>query len=238
VWTLSWTYEIALHGAPERAADLETWLETGARDCYASLPGLACFDVYTPADGKARDPYNNDGAGPLMMLMLDFASRDALAVAAASGAITAPAGALVPGIAASGAPLKRRFYPVGEDAMPAPLRAPFSYVVRYHRPAEDEAAFVKNYLATHPATEAKLPAIRSIMCYVPVDGMRAGGPEGGLPSADYMIGNEVVFDDIGAFNAAMASPVRDELRAHYRAFPHFTGVNTHYPMIRKRLMGS
>jgi hypothetical protein len=52
-----------------------------------------------------------------------------------------------------------------------------------------------------------------------------------------MIGNEVVFDDIGAFNAAMASPVREELRAHYRAFPRFTGANTHYPMTRRRLAG-
>jgi hypothetical protein len=52
-----------------------------------------------------------------------------------------------------------------------------------------------------------------------------------------MIGNEVVFDDVGVFNAAMASPVREELRSHYRAFPRFTGANTHYPMIRRRLVG-
>jgi hypothetical protein len=237
---MSWTYEIALRGAPDRGADLQTWLKTGARDRYAGLPGLASVDVYTPADGQAHDPYNNDGAGPLMMLMLDFASRDTLAAAIASGAVTAAGGALPSSIAATGAAFDRRFYPVGGEAMPAPLQAPFSYVVRYHRPADDEAAFVTNYLATHPATEAKLPGIRSIMCYVPLCEIRAGGTEGGvneLPSADYLIGNEVVFDDIGAFNAAMASPVRDELRAHYRGFPRFTGVNTHYPMTRRRLAG-
>jgi hypothetical protein len=50
-----------------------------------------------------------------------------------------------------------------------------------------------------------------------------------------MIGNEVVFDDVGAFNRAMASPVRQELRAHFRAFPPFSGANTHYPMMRARL---
>jgi hypothetical protein len=170
-----------------------------------------------------------------MMLMLDFVSRDALAAVVSSGAAAASG----PDIAATGTAFERRFYPVGADAAPAPLRAPFSYVVRYHRPADDEAAFVANYLATHPATEAKLPGIRSIMCYLPLDGAPAGLKErpGGLPSADYMIGNEVVFDDIGAFNAAMASPIRAELRAHYRAFPRFTGRNTHYPMIRRRLMG-
>jgi hypothetical protein len=231
---MSWTYEIALRGAPERGADVRAWLETAAR-AYGSLPGLACLDVYTPAGDEVRDPYNKDGAGPLMMLMLDFASRDALAGAVAGGAIAAPVGALAPGITATGAALERRFYPVGADAAPATLRAPFSYVVRYHRPADDEAAFVRNYLATHPQTEAKLPGIRSIMCYVPLDEMH--GPGGtGLRSADYMIGNEVVFDDIGAFNAAMASPVREELRSHYRTFPRFSGANTHHPMIRTRLV--
>jgi uncharacterized protein (TIGR02118 family) len=233
---MSWTYEIALRGAPERGADLQTWLE-GARDRYAGLQGLACLDVYRPADAQARDPYLNDGAGPLLMLMLDFTSRDALAAAVAGGAITAAGGALAPDIAATGAAFERRFYPVGVDAAPAPLQAPFSYVVRYHRPADDEVAFVQNYLATHPAIEAKLPGIRSIICYIPLGEMHGDALEEGLPPADYMIGNEVVFDNVGAFNAAMASPVRDELRADYRAFPRFTGVNTHYPMIRRRLAG-
>jgi hypothetical protein len=231
---MNWTYEIALRGAPERGADVQAWLET-ARNRWAGLPGLACVDAYTPAEGEARDPYNNDGAGPLLMLMLVFARRDALAAAVTRGAIAAAAAALATGIAVTGAAFERRFYPTGKDATTT-LQAPFSYVVRYHRPADDEAAFVSNYLATHPATEAKLPGIRSVICYVPVGGMHAGGPAGtGLPSADYMIGNEVVSDDIGAFNAAMASPVRDELRAHYRAFPRFTGINTHYPMTRRRL---
>ena len=50
-----------------------------------------------------------------------------------------------------------------------------------------------------------------------------------------MIGNEVAFDDIAAFNTAMASPVREELRAHYREFPRFSGANTHYAITRARL---
>lgn len=237
---MSWTYEIVLRGPPEQRADLPIWLETWTRDTVAGLPGLASFDLYTPADGPAFDPYNDDGAAPLMMLMLHFASRDALAAAVASGRIMASGGAPAPDIAITGTALERRFYPVGEDETPAPLQAPFSYVVRYHRPANDEAAFVKNYLATHPATEARLPGIRSIMCYLPLEEVHASDLPGAwtdVPPADYMIGNEVVFDDIEAFNAAMASPVRQELRAHYRAFPRFTGASTHYPMIRRRLVG-
>ena len=237
---MSWTYEIAFRGPPEQRAGLQAWLETWTHDTCAGLSGLACVDLYTPADGPAFDPYNDDGAGPLMMLMLDFASRDALAAAVASSRIPVAGCAVAPGIAVTGTALERRFYPIGEDATPAPLQAPFSYVVRYHRPADDEAAFVKNYLATHPATEARLPGIRSIMCYLPLEGMHAGNPQRArtdMPPADYMIGNEVAFDGIEAFNAAMASPVRQELRIHYRALPRFTGASTHHAMIRRRLVG-
>jgi hypothetical protein len=114
------------------------------------------------------------------------------------------------------------------------LRAPFSYVVRYHRPADDEAAFIANYVATHPPTLARLPGIRNILCYFPLDRPNPAG----LAKAGYMLGNEVVFDDVAAFNRAMASPVRQELRAHFRAFPPFSGANTHWPMIRTRVVGS
>jgi hypothetical protein len=235
---MSWTYEIALRGKPEHADHLQTWFDDGARETYAGLPELAAFDLYTPAVGSSRDPYVNDGAGPLMLLMLDFVSRDALAAAAGSGAIAAPVRDVASDIAATGAAFERRFYAVGEGATPAVLQAPFSYVVRYHHPADDVAAFIENYLATHPVTQARFPGIRSIMCYLPLDDISASSHIGNnLKSADYMIGNEVVFDDIEAFNAAMASPVRHELRAHYHEFPRFRGANTHYPMTRRRLVG-
>jgi hypothetical protein len=52
-----------------------------------------------------------------------------------------------------------------------------------------------------------------------------------------MLGNEVAFDSVDAFNAAMASPVRKELRAHFHSFPRFSGRNTHHPMLRTPLAG-
>jgi hypothetical protein len=237
---MSWVYEIALRGAPDMREALANGFQSGPRQALAALPGLASIDLYTPAEGPARDPYNQDGTGPLMLLMLGYAARGALAAAVHAGQFSGALVALPPGIAATGAAFERRFYPVGGEAKPAALRAPFSYVVRYHRPAADEAAFIDNYLATHPVTQAKLPGIRSIMCYLPLDALPdVAGQSAGrdLPLADYMIGNEVVFDDLAAFNVAMASPVRQELRAHYRAFPPFTGANTHFPMTRIRLFG-
>jgi hypothetical protein len=138
-----------------------------------------------------------------------------------------------PGIAASITAMERRFYPVDGEGAPGPLRAPFSYVVRYRRPAEDEAAFVKHYVGDHPRLEAQFPRIRSIMCYFPL-------PEPAsrrFPPADYMLGNEVVFDNIDDFNAAMQSPVRHEMRAHFHSFPKFSGAVTHFAMLRERLAG-
>jgi len=129
--------------------------------------------------------------------------------------------------------LRHLDFPTGDSTTPAPLTAPFSYVVRYHRPAHDEAAFVRNYLAGHPPLLARLPGIRNVMCYLPLSWRRADGPS----PADYLIGNEVTFSDAASFDVAMASPIRYELRAHYHTLPRFSGRNTHFPMDRVRLIG-
>jgi hypothetical protein len=233
---MSWVYEIALRGD---AAAASAWFEAGPRAALKQLPALACADVYTPAQGSIKDPYNHETSYPSLLLVLDFTSQEALAEAVKSGAIAKAIGALPDNTQATGAAFERFFYPVGTGTTPAPLDAPFSYVVRYHRPAEDEKAFIDNYLATHPITQAAMPDIRAIMCYLPIDALNGGQGthDGALAPANYMIGNEVVFDDLAAFNGAMLSPVREELRAHFREFPPFSGANTHYPMARERFVG-
>jgi hypothetical protein len=70
------------------------------------------------------------------------------------------------------------------------------------------------------------------MCYFPVT-----APASRYKPAEYMIGNEVVFDSLDDFNLAMQSPVRQELRQHFHEFPAFTGLNTHFPMTRVRRFG-
>jgi hypothetical protein len=132
--------------------------------------------------------------------------------------------------------MQRKFYGVDGEARDATLQAAFSYVVRYHRPAEDERAFIENYVATHPTLLATLPKIRSVLCYFPVARELSWQDPNGLASPDYIIGNEVAFDTIADFNAAMACPIRHELRRHFREFPAFSGRNTHFPMNRTRLV--
>jgi hypothetical protein len=227
-------YEIACTGDQDRESAMQAWADRHAAPAWAALPGLTAVDLYRPLRGGTRDPFNNDGPGPLLMVMLQFPTRDKLEAGLADVRFKQSLGDAPAGVAITGIGFERRFYPVAGEPNPGPLRAPFSYVVRYHHPAENVEEFVSHYIADHPPILGKLPEIRSVLCYLPL----SSGAERVLPAADYMVGNEVVFDTPDAFNAAMASPVRHELRAHFHSFPKFTGKNTHYPMMRRQLPAS
>jgi hypothetical protein len=222
-------YEIACSGDRTHEQAVQAWAERHAAPAWTALPGLTAVDLYQPIHGGTHDPFNDDGPGPLLMAMLQFSTLDKLQ-AGLSDPRFGQSFAGMPA-AATGTRFERRFFPVAGAPDPGPLRAPFSYVVRYHHPAENVAEFVAHYVADHPPILGKLPQIRSVLCYLPI----ASGADNVLPPADYMVGNEVVFDTPEAFNAAMASPVRHELRAHFHSFPKFTGKNTHYPMMRRQL---
>ena len=154
-------------------------------------------------------------------------------------AVTAPAlcellRAPPTGVYAGLAAFSRRFYGPDSVLPDQPMTAGFSYVVRYHRPAEDEAAFVAHYVAHHPPLLAMLPAIRAVLCYFPLSEVPV--PEG-LARPDYMIGNEVVFETIEAFNDAMASaltrgdaPGFSQLSALYRPRHPFPDGSPPRPM--------
>jgi hypothetical protein len=229
-------YEIACTGDQDREGAVQAWADRHAAPAWAALPGVTAVDLYQPLRGGTHDPFNNDGPGPLLMAMLQFPTREKFEAGLADPRFEQSLDDRPAGIAVTGTSMERRFFPIAGTPNPGPLRAPFSYVVRYHHPAQNVAEFVSHYLADHPPILSKLPDIRSVLCYLPIDGGGGGGGGSGvLPAADYMLGNEVVFDSPQAFNAAMASPVRHELRAHFKSFPPFTGRNTHYPMMRRQL---
>jgi uncharacterized protein (TIGR02118 family) len=227
---MTFVYEIVLTGAAASADQVRAWFDAQPAPMLKRLPGLSALDLYRAVDGT-DDPYNKDEGPPLLLAVAEFQTHDALSGAAM--ALEQALARLPVGVDAAVTAMERHFYPVGGETAPAPLRAPFSYVVRYRRPAEDEAAFVAHYVADHPRLEAQFPRIRSIMCYLPI---AVSGPRR-HPSADYMLGNEVVFDSIEDFNAAMQSPVRHEMRKHFHSFPKFSGPVTHFAMQRQRLVG-
>ena len=227
---MPFVYELALTGAVTETGSANAWFDAGPAQAWARIPTLSALDVYRPAEGT-DDPYNKDEGPPLLIAVAEFASADALV--AATPMLDQSLAGLPLGTNATFTPMERKFYPIVGESAPGPLRAPFSYVVRYRRPAEDEAAFVAHYVADHPRLEGEFPRIRSVMCYFPL----ATPKSERCAPADYMLGNEVVFDSVQDFNAAMQSPVRHEMREHFHTFPKFSGAVTHFAMTRQRLVG-
>ena len=224
--------EITCAGAAERAGALHQWCESLAR-AWQALPLIAALDCYWPTAGRASDPLVDDGAGPLLMLILEWPDAAALEAAVRSPALAWEFDALPAGVAVSATAMQRRFYSAAGEIASRRLSGAFAYSVRYHRPAANEAEFVAYYLSNHTPLLTRLPGIRDVICYLPLFMPNAVG----LPAADTMLGNEVTFDDVDAFNAAMASEQRLALRADFQRFPPFSGRNTHYPMQRARLFG-
>lgn len=229
-------YFLVFSGAAEYGEAVRAWLKGAPAALFKAAPGLATLDLYVP-ERTARDPYLHDGPGPLAMLQSGFRSQKELeaflATAEFRAAVVAPSPAPPDKVTVVHDAMEQRFYPVVGEEEPGPLTAPVSYVVRYQRPAENEAEFVSHYVAHHPQIQARFPGIRSIMCYVPI---RWSDPTPITP-ADYLLGNEVVFDSVEALEAALNSPVRHELREDFKRFPNFAGRNTHYAMRRMRLAG-
>jgi uncharacterized protein (TIGR02118 family) len=224
-------YEIVLTGDHSRREAARTWLRRHATASWVALPDVSAVDVYEIVKDGAKDPFLEPDLDLLVLAMLHFPTLDALAAAATHPRFGASLAERPQDVAVTGTAFERRFFPVAGETAPGPLLAEFSYVVRYHPPADDAAHFTAHYLADHPPLMARLPGIRSILCYLPLRGV---APDV-LPPVDYIIGNEVAFDSVDAFNAAMASPARQEMRAHFLKFPPFSGRNTHFPMLRTRL---
>lgn len=182
-------------------------------------------DDYRPYPGR------EDAAGPRAIVYVGFRDEDAARSWVGNPRVTE---VLSEGRDLLGLRLELmevRAFPIG-NRPPQPLRARFSYVVRYELPAEDVPHFQSYYMRMHPPILAEFEAIRNIFCYLPVP----IGPEAPAPSSGYLIGNEVVFDSAEDFDRAMASPVRAKSRADFETFPPFSGRNPHYPMVRTRLM--
>jgi hypothetical protein len=192
--------------------------------------GLRRALVYTPE--SAVDPYLDDGLPPPLAAQLDFADIAALEQAlardghlqalAAPDALPSLAGAQI----TQQAMLLRNFIVPDPVYRTAPGALPCSYLVSYPGPAEDLNEWLSFYIAHHPVPMAKFPGIRELEVQTRIDWC------GSLPwpRANAMLRNRVAFDSEVALEAALASPVRHEMRADYKRFPPFSGGNTHHPM--------
>jgi hypothetical protein len=192
-----------------------------------AVSGLARALVHTPA--QAHDPLLDDGAAPQLALQLYFDALLALEAAAGrAGPLQSLARAdFLPSLA--GATAAHQAMAVRAYGVPEPARLPdpwCTYLVAYEGPAEDPHAWLDDYLAHHVPLMARLPGIRELEVCTPVESVCH------LPwaRATCMQRNKVAFDSPAALTAALASPLRHEMRAHFKALPRFSGGVTHFPM--------
>ena len=198
---------------PYSKADIDR-LERG----LVHIPGVAHTHLYTPA--SASDPYLDDGAPPALMLECAFTSIDVLeASLIADGALAALFGTV---------PMVQQAMVLRHFAVPSlpPSETCCTYVVTYDGEADDANAWLSHYLAHHPAIMGRFPGIRGIMVASRMDWCSGVA----WPRANALQRNRVVFDDAVALDGALASPVRHEMRADFRALPPFHGRVTHFPM--------
>ena len=119
-------------------------------------------------------------------------------------------------------------YDIPGHKKPPARTAPYSFVVRYYGPVENSADFTDFYTSNHPPLLAKFPKVRNVLCYLPL-GWREGGE---ITDASLIHGNEVVFDNLDDFLAAIKSKQMDAVMADSKLFKPF-GYNSHHPMHRK-----
>src|SRR5262245_39849297 len=158
------------------------WFNSDLAKRWCQLPQLLSWDVYLPCSESAKDPHVDDGVGPCLLCMLSFVDTASLRRALGEAMFRKGLEDLPPSASVTAEAMVRKSYSVDGQPDERRLQAPFLYVVRYHRPAEDERAFVEHYIADHPALLCRLPKIRSVLCYLPI----AWQDPNGLPSPDYM----------------------------------------------------
>src|SRR5688572_20557680 len=124
-----------------------------------------------------------------------------------------------------------RSFPVPDPRVRTADGAYCTYLVAYEGPAQDEAAWHARYLAHHPPIMARLPGIRELEVCLPLEWRCPPG----LERARHMQRNKVAFDSAEALQAALASPVRAEMRRDYAALPRFSGRVTHFAMTTRVL---
>ncbi|MCY4155226.1 MAG: hypothetical protein OXD47_00730 [Gammaproteobacteria bacterium] len=115
----------------------------------------------------------------------------------------------------------------GPQATPA-RTAPFSFVVRYYGPVANAADFTEFYTRNHPPLLAQFPNIRNVLCYLP----RAWNTRTELTDDTLILGNEVVFDNIEDFVAAIESDAMGPVMADGDRFESY-GYSSHHAMHRK-----
>jgi hypothetical protein len=200
-----------------------------------ATPKLTKALLHTPA--STSDPYVKDRASPSLVLQLYFAELADLEVSTSrSGYLQALTSRNdFPGLAqaeASQQAMLVRPFRVPDPALRTPPGEPYcTYLVSYEGEADDLNAWHSHYLENHTRHMAMFPGIRELEVYTRLDWISAQP----WRQLNFMQRNKVAFDSPAALQAALNSPVRDEMRADFNTFPTFSGPNTHFAMTTRHV---
>lgn len=220
-----WTSGVSGTALPEyfRAEPLQ-WL--------ASQEAIRSVEIYTPEPGDV--PVLDDVPAPTVIVQIDVDGEDAARKLVESEEFQERFNseqALGPGVDSIRLELTEAVhYPVAGKTEAAPRTAALSFVVRYYGPVADPAQFVEFYTENHPPILAKFPAIRNVLCYLPLGWKDSKG----ITDDRLVIGNEVVFDDLDALKHSMTTPILDEAMADSEQFKAY-GYSTHHAMHREMI---
>ena len=201
-------------------------------DFLKSRTEVSSVEFYTPEASKERVHDMDDLVPPALIVEISMDSQEAAEALVKSGQfqqffndkqrLDASAERIDVDVVE-----KIHFPLAGQDEVPA-RTAPMSFVVRYFGPVRDGSDFVDYYINHHPQIAAKFPGIRNVLCYMPI-GWRDMDK---VDDESFIVGNEVVFDDLESFKAALASEVFTELRADGENFEKW-GYSFHHAMHRE-----
>jgi hypothetical protein len=181
---------------------------------------------------SASDPYVKNESPPALVLQLYFSELpDLEAAASRNGHLTAlTTRAEFPILATADVTQQAmivRPFAVPEPTLRNAAGTPYcTYLVSYEGEAENLNVWLDHYLDSHTKHMARFPGIRELEVYTRLDWVSL------LPwrRVNFMQRNKVAFDGPDALTQALHSSVRHEMRADFKAFPPFTGPNTHYAM--------
>jgi hypothetical protein len=121
-------------------------------------------------------------------------------------------------------------FPLPGNETPPKRTAALSFVVRYFGPVKNAVEFADFYTKNHPPILSTFPNIRNVLCYLPLDWSDSGE----VTDDRLIIGNEVVFDNLDALNAALKSDVLPLAKEDSKHFQEY-GYSTHHAMHRERV---
>lgn len=220
-------------GPDADAARLRTLLEgPDMPRMLAGITGLSAALAHTPA--RASDPFLAADLPPALVLQLYFARLlDLEAAAGRAGRLAALAEtlALAGGAPAAWETVLTRRYPVPQPRPDGAAQPWCTYLVAYEGPAVDPHAWMDHYLTQHPPLMRQLPGLRELEICSPLEAVAF------LPGRRLrqLQRNKVVFDSPQALDAALHSPVREQMRRDFTAFPPYAGAVAHHAMLTRAL---